>query len=216
MKSLFVIFAFVLSSLAFADFNPRTFRQEHNQKLKEDIENGKLKERALEATENALRFGAAELRKRGMDNEADRIMQDWIYNQKAFMLDYFSLKAITDHEPIQWLYDTWKLLDDALGTQFMVMSHLDDLFYWAYGFRTTFFCFDQPNLIQYMECYVPVIEGIVYWSAYISCEVACMASGAGAALSLICSPLAVVCEDVTTMFISPKLGPIVYKKVCEE
>lgn len=209
----------ILSTTAFADvfeLNPRR----HAEKIDEDLRMGKLNDRTLEAIEGALTYGTALLRDKGFDADADRIMQEWFYREKAFIL--MPNKNMGDHDPVQWLFDTWKFFDDTLGRELCMMGHIDDLWIFAMSIKVVVQCQDNVDEVEYARHFVggevtsvKLFKGgfagsLTYWTALVACS-----GFVGYPWSMLCSPIAQLAEGAMDRWIAPPLSPKVWELACK-
>jgi hypothetical protein len=206
MKSIIVLFCLLFTSISYSNINPR----DHAYTIKADINNGQLKKRTIEALDNMIRTGSDELRKKHHDNDADRIMQDWLYNQRAFILDRIDGKDLGDHKRIEWLYQVWFKIDSTLGHTLTIMLHLDDIYDFSYAIPVVFSCVDNVDSPEFLKHYTPFLGGLGYWTAYITCMVM-----AEIPVSFICSPLAVIVEDICRIIVAPATNDFVWGKSCQ-
>lgn len=216
----FVIFILLLLPLrslaATEDLSP----SKHAERIESDFRVGKMNDRTLEAIEAALTYGAGMLREKGHDKEAEQIMSDWFYREKAFILE--PGKQMGDHSPIDWLFNVWAIMDTLLGREIMIQAHLDDLWIFAYSIKPCITCQDNIDKPEYALHFVggPVnsvklFEGgfagsVTYWTALIACS-----AGVSYPWALLCSPVAQLAEWAMERFIAPPLSPRIWGLVCE-
>lgn len=218
MQYLVLVLVFLSTTLK-ADDSQRLNPRRHAEKIDEDLRMGKLNDRTLEAIETALSTGTGLLRERGLDAKADEIMADWFYREKAFILE--PTKDMGDHDPIDWLYRTWKFFDDVLGRELCVASHLDDLWVFAYSIKVVVQCLDQPDETEYARHFVggdpnaiKLFKGgfagsLTYWTAIAACS-----AFVGYPWSMLCSPVAQLSELAMDRWIAPPLSPRVRSLAC--
>jgi len=132
-------------------------------------------------------------------------MQDWFYNQKSFIL----AKDLGDHAPIKWLLDVYDTFVRLLGPQITKNAHLDSFYVWAYSIPVVFKCIDQVDTVEYSKHFIPFASHTAYWGALITCSVMTPVPW-----SLLCTPLAILCEISMHDFIAPALSPKMYEKAC--
>ena len=177
-------------------------------KLGKAIERGELKEKSIEAIGNAIAFGANELKKRGFHEDAERITSEWKGLYKPLL--GLSILDIGDHNPIKWLYDVWYKLDDVLGTEIMVMAHLDDIWIFAYSIKVVWQCQDNVSELEYKLHFVPFLGSVTFWTVLIICDI-----GVPVPWSLLCSPAAMLAEAICREYVAPPLSPKMWTRVCK-
>lgn len=135
-----------------------------------------------------------------LQNEYNSKIKNWFQNHR----DLF------DHAPwSQFLVKFYGALESMLGHNACVMMHFDDLNEINYAITVVF---DPKNpaydINEYRKHMVPFCEGIAYWVSFLSCEIISY----GAAISLVCTPIATTIEKVMTCCISPKISDRVYNR----
>lgn len=181
-----------------------------NERLEDVFQTGKFSDDATTALSGIIYEGAAQLRAKGYNDQADQISSDWAYRYHDFLSNSYGMKDVGDHAAVQWLYDTWHTLDSLLGTRLMELTHLDDLWEFAYTIPVVFSCEDHVNAPEYKKHFVMFAGAVSYWVAMGVCAGAL----AGTPYALVCSPVGDVCETVMVHFIAPRISDKVWGKVC--
>ncbi len=180
---------------------------DQNDRLEKVFLTGKFTDDATKALDGMIAEGTDRLRAKGHNAEADKIGQDWAYRYHDFLVQSYD---VGDHAAIQWLYDVWHTLDSILGTNVMKMTHLDDLWEFAYTIPVVFNCLDHVDSPEYQKHFVMFAGATSYWVAMGVCAGALF----GTPYAIICSPVGDVCEKVMDRWIAPKISPKVWDKVC--
>lgn len=207
MRILILLGALLLAPKGFSASVPL----EESDRLEEVFLTGKFADDTTKGLDTLFQEATDQLRKKGYNNEADQISSDWAYRYRDFLLQPNTLKDIGDHQPIQWLYDTWKQLDTLLGHTFMVMSHLDDLYEFAYTIPVVFRCEDNVDAVEYSKHFTVFSGAVAYWVSMATCAAALF----GSPYALICSPVGDVCEWIVKNRIAPRISNRVWEKVCQ-
>lgn len=186
-----------------------------------DLETGKAIERTQAALDAIMIVAVKTLERKGHPERADVLKRQWAIEKTFILAKGFKqwategAKGFGDHERIEWLFRTWEMLDGLLGSQVMALTHLDDLYIFAYGIPVCLWCVDQVDAEEYAIHFYGYKGGfsgaLTYWSAQITCSALTFGSGWG----FVCGPVATVAENFMVAFIAPGLSPRVHKLACD-
>ncbi len=108
---------------------------------------------AADAFSNIFRYAAAELRERGFNHDADRMLDQWEGSYEYYVAGL--LGDVGDHDPFSdWLALTYAILTADLGDKFLESSHIKDVWVLNFTLKIVFdphqeskWCLDQ--LVSY-------------------------------------------------------------------
>jgi hypothetical protein len=183
---------------------------EESDRLEGVFLSGNFAEDTNTALNAVIATGVEELRHKHFDNEASRIESEWKNTYQGFILN--RVTAVGDHAPIQWLFNTWATLNALLGKDLMHLTHLDDIWEFAYTIPVVFWCEDHIASNEYSLHFVMFSGAVSYWVSMSVCAGALF----GSPFALICSPVGDVCEYLMVHTIAPKISPKVWGKVCQQ
>lgn len=173
--------------------------------------NGNYAQEVSDSLDGLMITASRELNRAGYKDHADRITKEWA-QYHGFLLRGQRLTGVGDHEPITWMYDTWFLLNSLLGEEIMKMTHLDDIWEFAYTIPVVFWCEDQVDVDEFEPHFVMFAGDTAYWVTMAACTIGTY----GTTASLLCSPIGVVCENIMVDAIAPPLSPKVWKMSCNQ
>lgn len=207
MHKLLLAFLFLIADPAISatrwDYHPEVKRirteLRHNDKPA-------LAARTDRALDNMIQTSVIELRKRGHQAEAERIAREWKpFKGRVFRIVMAKGEVPEDYAPLfDWLSDWYHTMRATLGIQVCTMLHFDDIQVLNWG---TPVVFDMTSVIgdaapdaQRYELYFDPWCGVIaYWSVWGACTAATWGGG----WFVICTPAAMLAEDVTVKFIAP-------------
>lgn len=185
----------------------------------------KIAERTDHALEAALKFAAKELRKNGEKKLANQIEKEYSQKYRGFLSRTVTQVGIGDHKPLnEWLAKTYDKIEEKLGVNFCVLTHLADIktvnFAIPIVFRPCSFEMDGltiPRIEEYKNHFGGdgVYEGLFcvvsYWSSY----GVCLAATYGGGAIWFCGAISTGVELLAHKFVAYPLGEKIYRNFCE-
>lgn len=187
--------------------------------VENDLDQGQIPERINLALSAMFRLASRELERRGHNDEAFELVDEYQRIYAPYVLYGAYAKDIGDHEPLsQWLADKYQQLLDLLGPTVMVMLHLDDI--WIVNYAIPVVLLRVPEFISKDEYRLhfagSVSHGglagvITYWSIFFGCEFATAGSG----WIFICTPAGAAGEHIMQHRIAPGLSDRIYDRITQ-
>lgn len=171
---------------------------------------GPLIQKALNAL---VESGNKMLREKKFDSAAAQFETEWNHVY-AFAFDGFSPMDLGDHKPVfEWLADYYNTLEDKLGKELCIATHLVDIKAINFGAPVAIFPKGDPrtgekyDMVEYRNHFVPFTTAVLYWSMKIACS-----ATLSAVPSIICSSVAEMPRDGYEIFVAPYLSDYLFKK----
>lgn len=180
----------------------------------------------LTAMDNMIAHTVKSLSEQGYMYEAQRISSEWQYENRSKLTSLLrGGYSIPDHEPlIAWLDSVMQTVIEKMGRPFCVSSHICDI----YSFNKTIkvgvnvifkkcdFSLPSPKVNrkdEHRQCmvtdgiYSGLYSVVSYWVAMGSC----LAAGG----NFVCTPIAMVVQNLCEKAICGPLADRIYSKKCE-
>lgn len=172
--------------------------------FRRDIENGRLEEKTKVAIDKIIIVANVELRKKGANLLADRMMHEYA--------SLFTSRNIGDHEGIKWLLKIHDEIEFVLGETICRAIRMHDLWVLAHAIPVVFTCLDKVDALEYMLHFIPLTGVVSYWVTYGGC----MGASLGTGFAFICGFAGMGVEQIVIRFVAPVLSTPVWKTVCKE
>lgn len=177
-------------------------------------------ERTAAALDHILALACFHARRVNRPDVADQICGDWERRFRPYLMNVMA-EGLGDHKPLSdWLAIVCITLKDVLGETAYVALHLDDLEIVNFGLPVMFdphvsaeWCREPPDTDcgeEYVEHTAPVIGVTTFWISYWGCVGGTM--GAGLALSVICTPVAMLTERLVLIRIAPGIAERIWAR----
>ena len=196
------------------------------QAIREDMKEGRLVNLSRQ-TDRALDMvvarGVAELRKKGLEDEANLWEGQWAFHYYGYLTRMTASRDIGDHKPlVTWLAVFYDRLEFILGVEACKMLHLSDIktfnFCIPIVFHPCSFPMDlitDPRKTEYRRhfaagaVYYGLIPVVTYWLIDVPCLI-----GTSCIASFLCGGAATAGEYVMGKFLAPKLSDRLFDRVC--